>query len=52
MIDLYGQLKQAYSSVRGPTFIGVHELFDKVAEDAGSFSTCWPNAPRALAQSP
>jgi starvation-inducible DNA-binding protein len=33
-IDLHGQLKQAHWNVRGPGFIGVHELFDRIAAAA------------------
>jgi len=32
-IDLQLQLKQAHWNVKGPHFIGLHELFDKIAED-------------------
>lgn len=31
-IDLQMQMKQAHWNVKGPNFIGLHELFDKVAE--------------------
>jgi starvation-inducible DNA-binding protein len=31
-VDLQSQLKQAHWNVKGPSFIGLHELFDKVAE--------------------
>ena len=31
--DLYSQIKQAHWNVKGPHFIALHELFDKLAED-------------------
>ena len=31
-LDLQIQMKQAHWNVKGPSFIGLHELFDKVAE--------------------
>src|SRR6266446_7725405 len=36
-IDLQLQLKQAHWNVKGPHFIGLHELFDKIAEDVESY---------------
>jgi hypothetical protein len=49
-VDLHGQLKQAHWNVRGPTFVALHELSDKVAGEAETYPTCSPSAPRALAQ--
>lgn len=37
-IDLHAQAKQAHWNVRGPTFIAVHELFDKVSEAVEDYS--------------
>jgi starvation-inducible DNA-binding protein len=31
LVDLQMQMKQAHWNVKGPSFIGLHELFDKVA---------------------
>ena len=35
--DLFSQTKQAHWNVKGPNFIGLHELFDKVAAAAADF---------------
>ena len=36
-IDLRQQLKQAHWNVKGPHFIGLHELFDKIAEEVETY---------------
>jgi len=36
-VDLQMQMKQAHWNVKGPNFIGLHELFDKVAEAVESY---------------
>src|SRR5436190_6576079 len=37
IVDLQLQLKQAHWNVKGPHFIGLHELFDKIAEEVESY---------------
>ena len=36
-VDLQSQLKQAHWNVKGPNFIGLHELFDQVVEAVESY---------------
>jgi starvation-inducible DNA-binding protein len=37
-IDLQTQAKHAHWNVKGPHFVGLHELFDKVSEGAGDYA--------------
>ncbi len=37
VIDLQTQLKQAHWNVKGPHFIGLHELFDKIADEVEDY---------------
>ena len=37
-VDLQTQMKQAHWNVKGPNFIGLHELFDKVDEAVESYA--------------
>jgi starvation-inducible DNA-binding protein len=36
-VDLQTQMKQAHWNVKGPNFIALHELFDKVTEDVEEY---------------
>jgi len=36
-IDLQTQMKQAHWNVKGPSFISLHELFDKINEDVEDY---------------
>ena len=47
-IDLHGQMKQAHWNVRGPSFIAIHELFDKVAGAVEDYSDLLAERARAL----
>src|SRR6266481_9592230 len=38
VLNLGLQAKQAHWNVKGPNFIGLHELFDKVAEELEEFT--------------
>src|SRR6476620_10846231 len=37
-IDLQLQAKQAHWNIKGPYFVGLHDLFDRVAGDAGQYA--------------
>lgn len=37
-IDLHLQAKQAHWNIKGPNFVGLHELFDRVAAQADEYS--------------
>jgi starvation-inducible DNA-binding protein len=37
-VDLQTQLKQAHWNVKGPNFIGLHELFDKITASAEAYA--------------
>jgi starvation-inducible DNA-binding protein len=47
-IDLERQAKQAHWNVKGPNFIALHELFDKVAETEEEFTGLLAERARAL----
>jgi starvation-inducible DNA-binding protein len=37
-IDLQLQAKQAHWNIKGPNFVGLHELFDRIAAQAGEYA--------------
>ena len=37
IVDLKRQIKQAHWNVKGPHFIGLHKLFDEIAEDVEEY---------------
>lgn len=47
-IDLHGQTKHAHWNVRGPNFIAIHELFDKVSVEVEAFSDLLAERTRGL----
>jgi len=36
--DLYARVKRAHWNVRGPSFIAIHKLFEKVSTDVENYS--------------
>ena len=47
-IDLHLQAKQAHWNIKGPNFVGLHELFDRVAAQAAEY---WTRSPSARSRS-
>jgi starvation-inducible DNA-binding protein len=47
-IDLHAQMKQAHWNVRGPAFIAIHELFDKVSVEVENYSDLIAERARGL----
>ena len=47
-IDLHAQVKQAHWNVRGPNFIAIHELFDKVSSEVEDYSDLLAERARGL----
>lgn len=47
-IDLHSQVKQAHWNVRGPGFIAIHELFDKVSTEVENYSDLIAERARGL----
>ena len=37
-IDLHLQAKEAHWNIKGPNFVGLHELFDRIAAQADEYS--------------
>lgn len=37
-VDMWARVKHAHWNVRGPTFIGIHRLFDEIAEHAEGYA--------------
>ena len=47
-VDLQLQMKQAHWNVKGPNFIGLHELFDKVAEAVEDYVDLFTEVARGI----
>src|SRR6266850_741596 len=48
-VDLVTHAKQAHWNVKGPNFIALHELFDKVYEHAGDYADLLVDGVKACA---